>query len=256
MSMPTIPPAATPATRFAGRRAVVTGAGSGIGRELTRLLLVEGASVVGVDTDVAGVPDGAIAVRADVSDKADVMRFAATAQERLGGVDILFNNAGIGSTATVLDTSVNEWERVFAVNVRGVFLGIKHVLPGMLAQGGGVIVNTASAAGLVGLPNRAAYCASKGAVIALTRQVAVQWAAAGIRCNCICPGTVDSPWVGRLLAETDDPAERRAELVARQPMGRLGDPAEIAKSALYLASDDAAFVTGTALVIDGGITAA
>lgn len=242
-------------TRFAGRRAVVTGAGSGIGRELVRLLLDEGASVVGVDVETSDVPDGAITVRADVSDEADVAYFARTAQDRLGGVDLLFNNAGIGSTATAMDTSVDEWDRVFAVNVRGVFLGTKHVLPGMLERGAGVIVNTASVAGLVGLPDRAAYCASKGAVIALTRQVAVQWANAGIRCNCVCPGTVDSPWVGRLLADADDPDSRRAQLVARQPMGRLAEPTEIAKSALYLASDDAAFVTGTALVIDGGIVA-
>jgi NAD(P)-dependent dehydrogenase (short-subunit alcohol dehydrogenase family) len=242
-------------TRFAGRRAVVTGAGSGIGRELVRLLLDEGASVVGVDVETGDVPDGAITVRADVSDEADVAYFARTAQDRLGGVDLLFNNAGIGSTATATETSVDEWDRVFAVNVRGVFLGTKHVLPGMLERGAGVIVNTASVAGLVGLPDRAAYCASKGAVIALTKQVAVQWANAGIRCNCVCPGTVDSPWVGRLLADADDPDSRRAQLVARQPMGRLAEPTEIAKSALYLASDDAAFVTGTALVIDGGIVA-
>lgn len=242
-------------TRFAGRRAVVTGAGSGIGRELVRLLLDEGANVVGVDVETGDVPDGAITVRADVSDEADVAYFARTAQDRLGGVDLLFNNAGIGSTATAIDTSVDEWDRVFAVNVRGVFLGTKHVLPGMLERGAGVIVNTASVAGLVGLPDRAAYCASKGAVIALTKQVAVQWANAGIRCNCVCPGTVDSPWVGRLLADADDPDSRRAQLVARQPMGRLAEPTEIAKSALYLASDDAAFVTGTALVIDGGIVA-
>jgi NAD(P)-dependent dehydrogenase (short-subunit alcohol dehydrogenase family) len=125
----------------------------------------------------------------------------------------------------------------------------------MLEQGSGVIVNTASVAGLVGLRDRAAYCASKGAVIAFTRQVAVQYAGTGVRCCCICPGTVDSPWVGRLLAEADDPEQRRRELVARQPIGRLGSPEEVAKAALYVASDDAAFMTGTALVLDGGLTA-
>jgi NAD(P)-dependent dehydrogenase (short-subunit alcohol dehydrogenase family) len=242
--------------RFAGSGAVVTGAGSGIGRELTRQLLDEGAQVVGADLDPSGVPDGAVPVRADVSDADDVRELIQVAGGRLGRIDALFNNAGIGSTTSVLDATVEEWDQVFAVNVRGVFLCTQQVLPGMLARGGGVIVNTASVAGMIGLRDRASYCASKGAVIALTKQVAVQWAGAGIRCNCICPGTVDSPWVARLTAEAPDPVGRRAELVARQPLGRLGRPDEVAAAALYLASDDAAFVTGTALVIDGGIVAA
>jgi NAD(P)-dependent dehydrogenase (short-subunit alcohol dehydrogenase family) len=242
-------------SRFEQRRAVVTGAGSGIGQQIVLRLLAEGARVVAGDVSLDGVPEGAIAVRCDVSQEADVERLIMIAADQLGGVDVLFSNAGIGSTASVLDTSVDEWDQVFAVNVRGVFLGAKHVLPGMLEQGHGVIVNTASVAGLIGLPNRASYCASKGAVIALTKQIAVQWASAGIRCNCICPGTVDSPWVGRLTAQADNPAAHRAELIARQPMGRLGQPEEIALSALYLASDAASFMTGTALVIDGGILA-
>ena len=174
----------------------------------------------------------------------------------MGAIDVLCNNAGIGSTVDVLECSVEEWDRVFAVNVRGVFLGIKYTLPSMLEKGSGVIINTASAAGLIGLRDRAAYCASKGAVISLTKQVAVQYASKGIRCNCICPGTIDSPWVGRLLDQAADPAEARAALVARQPLGRLGDPAEVAAAALYLASPEATFCTGTALVIDGGIVAA
>ncbi|MGI8880843.1 MAG: SDR family NAD(P)-dependent oxidoreductase [Jatrophihabitans sp.] len=242
-------------SRFDGRRAIVTGAASGIGLEITRSLLAEGARVVAVDRDTKGIPEGAVAVRADVSIEADIVQVVQTADREHGGTDIIFNNAGIGSTCTVLDSTVEEWDQVFAVNVRGVFLGMKHVLPGMLERGNGVIINTASVAGQIGLPNRASYCASKGAVIALTKQVAVQWARAGIRCNCICPGTVDSPWVARLTEEADDPIARRAELIARQPMGRLGQPEEIAQAALYLASDAAAFVTGTSLVIDGGIVA-
>jgi NAD(P)-dependent dehydrogenase (short-subunit alcohol dehydrogenase family) len=242
--------------RFAGRRAVVTGAGSGIGRQMARQLLAEGASVMAADLDVDGVPEGAVAMHTDVSRPDDVAALVAAADERFGGIDLLFNNAGVGSTTTVLDATVEEWDRVFAVNARGTFLGIKYALPGMLERGHGVIVNTASVAGIIGLRDRASYCASKGAVIALTKQVAVQWAGSGIRCNCVCPGTVDSPWVGRLTAQAPDPAARRAELIARQPMRRLARPDEIAKSALYLASDDAAFVTGTALVIDGGIVAA
>jgi len=155
----------------------------------------------------------------------------------------------------VIDCEPDDWDRVMTVNVKSVYLGCKYVLPHMIRQGGGVIVNTASVAGMVGIVKRASYSASKGAVIALTRQVAMDFVEHGIRVNCVCPGTVDSPWVGRLLNQTDDPAAARASLVARQPMGRLGTPEEVAAAALYLASDDAAFITGTGLVIDGGLTA-
>ncbi|WP_326791497.1 SDR family oxidoreductase [Streptomyces sp. NBC_00841] len=241
--------------RFSGRKVLITGAGSGIGREMTRLFLEEGASVIGADLDPSNVPAGAHQFKVDTSSEDDVAQLFTAARDTLGGVDILCNNAGIGSTTSVLDATVAEWDRVFAVNVRGTFLCTKYALPYMLDQKAGVIVNTASVAGMIGLADRASYAASKGAVIALTKQVAVQWAKDGIRCNCVCPGTVDSPWVGRLLEQSDDPQRRRAELVARQPLGRLAQPVEIAKAAVYLASDDAAFVTGTEFVIDGGILA-
>jgi NAD(P)-dependent dehydrogenase (short-subunit alcohol dehydrogenase family) len=230
---------------------VVTGAGSGIGRAIAEQLRDRGARVVGVDLDPAGVPDGCEPAVADVSDPGAV----ADLRDRLGPVDVLMNNAGIGSTADVLRCTPEEWDRVFAVNVRSVFLWTRAFLPGMLERGAGAIVNTASVAALVGLRDRAAYCASKGAVVSFTKQVAIQYAGTGVRCNCVCPGTVDSPWVGRLLDAADDPAAARAALVARQPLGRLGTPEEVATAAVYLASDDAAFVTGTALVIDGGIAA-
>ena len=236
--------------------AVVTGAGSGIGLEITRLLLAEGTSVAALDLDPSGAPDGALRLAVDVSDPAAVTSSFGAVETELGEVDTLFANAGIGSTADVLACTPEEWDRVFAVNVRGVFLCTKAVLPAMLRRRRGVIVNTASVAGMIGLRDRAAYCASKGAVIALTKQVAVQYAADGIRCNCICPGTVDSPWVGRLMDEAPDPVKRREELIARQPLGRLGTPEEVAQAAVYLASDAAAFITGSGLVIDGGITAA
>jgi NAD(P)-dependent dehydrogenase (short-subunit alcohol dehydrogenase family) len=242
-------------SRFVGRTAVVTGAGSGIGFEMARLLLEEGAVVVAGDLDPSTVPAGAVGVKVDVSQEADVEAMIRTALDQTGRLDVLLNNAGIGSTADPISCTVEDWDRVFSVNVRGVFLGTKHALPAMLEAGRGAIVNTASVAGMVGLPNRSSYCASKGAVIAFTRQVAVQYAGTGVRCNCVCPGTVDSPWVGRLMDETEDPAATRAALTARQPVGRLGQPVEIAKAALYLASDDADFVTGEALVIDGGLTA-
>ena len=241
--------------RFDGRSVAVTGAASGIGRAMALQFLAEGAIVTGGDVRRDGVPEDCEAVAMDVADADDVARFVDVARRRTGRLDVLCNNAGIGSTTDAVACTVQEWDRVFAVNARGVFLGTRAALPSMLEQGSGVIVNTASVAGLVGLRDRAAYCASKGAVIAFTRQVAVQYAGTGVRCCCICPGTVDSPWVGRLLAEADDPEQRRRELVARQPIGRLGSPEEVAKAALYVASDDAAFMTGTALVLDGGLTA-
>ena len=142
-----------------------------------------------------------------------------------------------------------------AVNVRGVYLGCKYAVPYMLAQGGGIIVNTASVAGQVGLPKRAVYSASKGAVIALTKQVAIEYVDKNIRVNCVCPGTVETPWVQRLLAVEDDPVAALENLRLRQPMGRLGQPDEVAKAALYLASDAADFITGIELVLDGGLTA-
>ena len=243
-------------SRFEGASVIVTGAASGIGFEMARQFLAEGAHVMAADLTTEGLPPGCSGFAADVSAPRDVEALVRAAISEMGPIDVLCNNAGIGSTADVLECSVDEWDRVFAVNVRGVFLGIKYTLPSMLEKGSGVIINTASAAGLIGLRDRAAYCASKGAVISLTKQVAVQYASKGIRCNCICPGTIDSPWVGRLLDQAANPAEARAALVARQPLGRLGDPAEVAAAALYLASPEAAFCTGTALVIDGGIVAA
>jgi len=239
---------------FEGRRAFVTGAGSGIGAAVARRLHAEGAELVLADMAldrVQGVAselgsERVSAVQLDVRDEAAV---AGT----IGEPDILVNVAGIGSTTNAPDTPLEVWEDVFAVNARGTFLCCKHAIPGMVERGGGTIVNIASIAGMVGLRNRAAYCASKGAVIALTRALAVDHVGDGIRVNCVCPGTVDSPWVRRLV---EDVGESIDTLRARQPMGRLGTPEEIADAVMYLASDAAAFVTGSSLVIDGGLTAA
>jgi NAD(P)-dependent dehydrogenase (short-subunit alcohol dehydrogenase family) len=166
-------------------------------------------------------------------------------------VDVLVNAAGIGSTTNAPDTPLEVWEDVFAVNARGTFLCCKHAIPGMVERGGGSIVNVASVAALIGLKNRAAYSASKGAVVALTRALAVDHVGDGIRVNAVCPGTVDSPWVRRLV---DEVGESMDALRARQPLGRLGTPEEIADAIVYLAT--AEFVTGSVLVIDGGLTAA
>jgi meso-butanediol dehydrogenase / (S,S)-butanediol dehydrogenase / diacetyl reductase len=241
------------ADRFSGKRALVTGAGSGIGAAVARGLHAEGADVLLADVRAESVQavaaelgERATPVTLDVRDEQGVRRVA-------GDLDVLANVAGIGSTTTAPETALDTWEDVFAVNARGTFLCCKHAIPAMVARGGGSIVNMASVAGLVGLRNRAAYCASKGAVIALTRALAVDHVADGVRVNAVCPGTVDSPWVRRLV---DDVGESLDGLRSRQPMGRLGAPDEIAAAVLYLASEDAAFVTGTAFVIDGGLTAA
>ena len=237
--------------RFEGKRALVTGAGSGIGAAVARRLAGEGASVVLADVRLQPVAE--LAAELDAEPLELDVRSEAAVAPATRDLDVLVNVAGIGSTTTAPDTTLDVWEDVFAVNARGTFLCCKHAIPGMIERGGGAIVNVASIAGLVGLKRRAAYCASKGAVVSLTRALAVDHVGDGIRVNAVCPGTVDSPWVRRLV---DEAGESLDELRARQPLGRLGTPDEIATAVAYLASDDAAFVTGTALVIDGGLTAA
>lgn len=248
------------------RVAVITGAGSGIGRAMALLFAREGARIVAADVNGDAAEETAATIQqaggtcqsaaVDVTQPDQVRGMIARAVESYGRINILCNNAGIGSTTDVVECEPDDWDRVMTVNVKSVYLGCKYAVPQMIRQGGGVIINTASVAGMVGIAKRASYCASKGAVIALTRQVAIEYVKQGIRVNCLCPGTVDSPWVGRLLAQTDDQAAARQALEARQPMGRLGTPEEVAAAALYLASDDAAFITGTGLVLDGGWTAA
>jgi NAD(P)-dependent dehydrogenase (short-subunit alcohol dehydrogenase family) len=236
---------------FTARQALVTGAGSGIGAAVARRLAADGAQVVAADValEAAEAVAREIGARPLELDVRDEQQVAAA----MAGLDVLVNVAGIGSTTTAPETPLDVWEDVFAVNARGTFLCCKHAIPGMAERRRGSIVNVASVAAIVGLRNRAAYCASKGAVVALTRALAVDHVADGIRVNVVCPGTIDSPWVRRLV---EDAGESLDELRTRQPMGRLGLPEEIADAVAYLASDAAAFVTGTTLVIDGGLTAA
>ena len=243
-----------------GKTALITGAGSGIGEAMARLFAKEGAGVVLSDVDEAAVSAvaaqvGGHAVRADVSRVADVRAMIDLALDRNGRLDVLCNNAGIGVAAVCHETSEQDWERVMAVDLTGVFLGCKYAIPPMLAQGGGVICNTSSAAGQVGGLNRAAYCAAKAGVLGLTKSIAIDYADRGIRCNALVPATVESPWIDKIVAQQADPEAQRKLMAARQPIGRMGRPDEIARAALYLCSDDSAFVTGTGLVIDGGFLA-
>jgi NAD(P)-dependent dehydrogenase (short-subunit alcohol dehydrogenase family) len=240
--------------RLKGKRAIVTGGASGIGAAITARFAAEGARVTAADIDHESLrtgEEGASRVRVDVTEEDSVIALIEAA-EHDGPVDVLVNVAGVGSTTTAPDTPLEVWEQVMAVNARGTFLCCKHAIPRMAQRRRGAIVNIASVAALVGFRNRAAYCASKGAVLALTRAMALDHVADGVRVNCVCPGTIDSPWVRRLVA---DAGESFDDLRARQPMARLGTPEEVAEAALYLAGDGAGFVTGSALTIDGGITA-
>jgi len=237
---------------------IVTGAGSGIGRATAHRLATDGWRVVAADIDIEAArmtADQAVArIRAggvDVASENSVDDLIAGAAAG-GAIAGLVNAAGVGSTTNAVDTPFEAWERVMAVNARGTFLCCKYTIPHLRARGDGTIVNIASVAGLVGLRNRAAYCASKGAVIALTRALALDHVGDGIRVNAICPGTIDTPWVRRLVEDTGESID---ELRARQPMGRLGTPEEIAGTVAWLLGPDAAFATGTAFVIDGGLTA-
>jgi 2-keto-3-deoxy-L-fuconate dehydrogenase len=253
-------PMAEQSTEFAGLAALVTGGASGIGLATARLLAARGARVAVLDRDQpsSDAGDGLVPVLADVTDDAAVRAAVAQAGQALAGLDILVNNAGIGAAGTVEDNDDDEWHRVLDVNVLGIVRTTRAALPllrqAVRARGRAAIVNTCSIAGTAGLPQRALYCASKGAVYALTLAMAADYVAEGIRVNCVNPGTVDTPWVGRLLDAAPDPGAERAALTARQPMGRLVTAEEVAAAIAYLASPLAGATTGTALAVDGGMS--
>lgn len=248
--------------RLEGKRAIVTGAGSGIGRAIALRLASEGARVTLADIDegaakkvAAEIGDKTLVQKTDVTKPDDVKALVSRVLSEWGGLDVMVNNAGIGIAATAPDTSEEDFDRVMSVNVRGTFLGMKFAIPAIRDSGGGSVVNMSSIAALVGLTDRAAYCAAKGAILAMTRAAAVDHVGEGVRVNCIAPGTVETPWVTRITAGYDDPEEARARMQARQPHGRFVQPEEIAAMAAYLASDEAASVIGACMVVDGGMTA-
>jgi NAD(P)-dependent dehydrogenase (short-subunit alcohol dehydrogenase family) len=247
----------------AGKVALITGGGSGIGRASALTFAREGAKVVVADLAIEGGEETvrliqqrggeAIFVKTDVARAAEVEALVARAVQTYGRLDCAHNNAGIeGAAATTVDYAEDAWERVLAINLKGVWLCMKYEIPQILKQGGGAIVNTASTAGLVGYRGGAAYVASKHGVVGLTKTAALEYAKAGVRVNAVCPGAIDTPMMGRLTGHRPQRAERMA---AAEPVGRMGQPEEIAEAVVWLCSEAASFVTGHAMAVDGGLTA-
>lgn len=242
--------------RLAGKKAVVTAAAQGIGRATALAYAAEGAAVVATDIDDAGLAEldptpGIETRRLDVLDAAAIEALA----RGLGPVDVLLNIAGVVHHGSVLDCTEDDWDLAFDLNVRSMYRTCRAFLPAMLAAGGGSIVNMASgASSLRGLPNRFVYGTTKAAVIGLTKAIAADYIRQGIRCNAICPGTIETPSLGERINAFDDPVQARKDFIDRQPLGRLGTAEEIAAGAVYLGSDESAYTTGTELKIDGGLT--
>ena len=242
------------AGRLDGKVCVSTGAASGIGAESARLFAAEGARVVGVD--VSEGAEGELAIQADVTDEAQVQGMYERAKEELGRIDVLFNNAGINPTDDVsaVEEPLDAWQRVQDVNLKGVFLCCKHGIPHLLEGGGGSVINTASFVATMGAAvSQISYTASKGGVLALSRELGIEFAQRGVRVNALCPGPVDPPLLHELFAKDEEQAQRR---LVPLPMGRVAKASEVAQGALFLASDESSYVTATTFMVDGGISAA
>lgn len=250
--------------RLAGRKIVITGGAAGIGLSTARKLMREGAAVALLDLDGSAAQSAAkelqkeggnaFGVAADVTDAASMDRAVAAAGKALGPLDGLFNNAGIAGFGSVHESTPESWQRIWAVNVTGTFLASRAVLPQMIEQRRGAIVNVGSVAGLVGIPGMAAYCAAKGAVVNLSRQMAAEYAKHGVRVNCVCPGTIAETAMGKSLLGSDTSEEAMGKRLAKYPIGRFGKADEIADAVVFLLSDAASFCVGAIVAVDGGMT--
>jgi NAD(P)-dependent dehydrogenase (short-subunit alcohol dehydrogenase family) len=242
------------AGRLDGKVCVITGAASGIGAESARLFAAEGAKVVGVDVDEGS--EGELAIQADVTDEEQVRGMYERTKQELGRIDVLFNNAGINPTddSSAIETTLESWQRVQDVNLRGVFLCCKYGIPHLLEGGGGSVINTASFVAVMGAAvSQISYTASKGGVLALSRELGVEFANRGVRVNALCPGPVDTPLLHELFAKDEEQAKRR---LVHLPMGRFAEAREIAQGALFLASDESSYVTASTFMVDGGLSGA
>jgi len=256
--------------RLKDKVSIITGAASGIGKATSLVFAREGAKVMCADVNadgaeavarqIADTGGDAASVRVDVAQEADVQEMISQTVARWGRLDVLYNNAGIGFGMPVTQVPESEWDRLMDINLKGVFLGCKHAIPEMLKNGGGAIVSTASDAGLRGSAFLSTYCASKGGVVMLTKSLAVEWAAQGIRVNCVCPGVIRTPILDPFISQSQallgvTPEQAWAQMAAVHPIGRVGEPEEVGRAVAFLASDEASFITGVALSVDGGLEA-